>query len=755
MARLGAHYEVARLLQALHWAADKDRHDNHMLLQTALQEEAATIQRERLARDKHYRAVRAYDAWQEQNSVSNHAHVEPGACQFRLEQRVRLDSPSGNSSCSSCQHSSVSRSEGRASRRPAVRPLRITPHQADKNLAHVGHPGHIYPYSNYPAQEDRVYGRCRTSSQVGSGGGSQRKKLPFGIRKSARVRPRRPWTGGMEVQPSLSVTVVGMEPAEDRHQGHTEGKIGEEESGVTEAKEEEEDGLGSPGELTFHEVQQQNLKGLPDAMYLQELLGPHSPMLQPPPDSRDKDRRLSLSQINHRHNVYRGKMHRRLSLGAIPEGRMVRKYYEEEEEEEDMLGSVLWNSVAWQVVLASQRQCNSAPPSPVSDAQRSVLNARILGRLGTAADEERELVYSDGSSSEEGEEEEEGRQVPRPDTPLPFLAYSSPSSSSHSLSSLSSPRLISPPNTLEDCEPSSNVVPSSTDVPPDQVPSSTDVPPDQVLSSTDVPPDQVLSSTDVSPDQVLSSTDVPPDQVPSSTDVPPDQVPSSTDVPPDQVPSSTDVPPDQVPSSTDVPPDQVPSSADVPPDQVPSSTDAPPDQVLSSTDAPPDQVPSSTDAPPGQVLSSTDAPPDQVLSSTDVPPDQVPSSTDMLDHPSSPVWQDRCDVLHATRTASLCIVGGQILPSSRPSQPLSRSTTPRTPAKRESPRSGPPGRASPLRSKSSAGIRGTSSVHRLSSRQTQSSCTLPPCSTPEGRVALQPSLMQFGGGLVAVTAGLK
>ena len=719
MARLGGHYEVARLLQALHWAADKDHHDNHVLLQTALQEEAAAMERERFAWNKRYRGVRAYEAWQEQNSVSNRSHVEPGACQFRQEQRVRLDSP-GSSSCSSCRHSSATRSASRASRRPAVRPLNISSHQADKNLSHVGRPGQIYPYSNYPAQGDREYGRRtpsqggggggprRTPSQGGSGGGPRRTKLPFGIRKSARVCPPQPKTGETELRLSPSVTVVGSELNEGHCVDYRSGEKGVVEKEVEEYVDEE--GLGSPGELTFHEVQQQSLKGVPDAIYLQELLGSQSPALQSPPVSKDRQRRLSMSQINHRHNVYRGKMHRRLSLGAIPEGRMVREYCEDDDDE-DLLGSVLWNSVAWQVLLASQRQYSSAPPSPVSDAQRSVLNARILGRLGTAADEERELVYSDGSSSEEGDDEdedEEGSQVPRPDTPLPSLVYSSllqppsPPNSSHSLSSPSSPRLTSP-NPLENWEPS-------------------------------------------------------PDQAPSLTDEPLNQVPSLTDEPLDQVPSSTDEPPDQVPSSTDEPLDQVPSSTDEPLDQVPSSTDEPLDQVPSSTDEPPDQAPSSTDEPPDQVPSSTDEPLDQVPSSTDVPLSQV-QSTEGPECPLSPVgvmWQDKTDIPSTARSTSLCVMGGKINPSSRSRQQLARSPTPQTPPKRESPRSRLPSRTSPLRSKSSAGIRGTPSAHRLSARQTQSSCTLPLShSKLEGRVALQPTLMQFGGGLVSVTAGLR
>ena len=665
MARLGGHYEVARLLQALHWAADKDRHDNHKLLQTALQEEAAAIEREGMAREKHYRAVKAYDAWQERNSVSNHSHVEPGACEFRLEQRGRLDAP-GTSSCSSCWHSAAARGKERACSRQAVRPLCITPFQADKNLTHIGRPGHIYPYSNYPTHERRAYSRCGTPSRAGSAGGSQRKKQLVGIRRSARVHHTKLGGGGTEVQESRSATAVGLEPVEHPCQSHLEGGVGEKNSSVTEANEEEEDGLGSPGELMFHEVQQQSLKALPDAVYLQELLGSPSPPLQPPATSRARDHRLSLSQINHRHNVYRGKMQRHLSLGAIPEGRMVHQYYKEATEE-DMLGSVLWSSVAWQVALASQRQCSSAPPSPVSDAQRSILNARILGRLGTAADEERELVYSDDSSSEEEEEEEEGRRVPRPDTPLPFLAYSSPSSSSHSLSSPSSPRLTPPPNPLEDCHLSSDVI----------------------VSSADTPPDTVISSVDT-PDTVTSSVDTPPDTVHTSADTPPDTVTSSVDTP-----------------------DTVPSSVDTPPDTVPTSVNSPPDEVR--------------------------------------------SSPNVLEHPLSKVWQERYDAsFPTTRGTSLCVTGGQILPSCRPSQPRSRSATPRTsPTKDSSTSSGPHGRASHLRSKSSAVIRGTSSAARMSSRRTQSSTTLLPGSTPEGRVAVRPTLMQFGGGLVAVTAGLR
>ena len=61
-------------------------------------------------------------------------------------------------------------------------------------------------------------------------------------------------------------------------------------------------------------------------------------------------RSVSHSQINHRHNAYRGKLHRRVSLGSIPEGKVVTDYSCELDDDH-----TLQDAIIQELLLAQQK----------------------------------------------------------------------------------------------------------------------------------------------------------------------------------------------------------------------------------------------------------------------------------------------------------------------------------------------------------------------------------------------------------------
>ena len=404
---------MSRLLHALHWASNKEDSTNRSLLQGALRKEMVSIERERASRERHYKAVRAYDAWQESKNIVGRSHVDPGACQHRLEERSRQST----SSCSTCVHSRAASHTSYASQKCHVKPINISLHQVDRNLKDIGKPGNIYPYSNYPALETRKYGPRPPSTKAGPRSGTkrthQKKKTPDTEKEVTRPPKPKP--------PPLDLRAISVTPDE----GSLEDEVPD-----------------SPGELTFHEVEQNSLRGISGSAYIQQLLG----------DSGDPSSANTLINFhNHRHNAYRGKLQRRLSLGAIPEGRIVH-YAEGSEEFLD-----LWGDLSWRAALSTQRRYSSAPTSPVTD--NSPDNS-LLSVLRAMSDQEEqiqreELCFDVRSEGSDSDSEDEGRGVPRPDTPLPSLnqeycmrSLTPPPDSPRNLSSPSSPLLTST-NSLE------------------------------------------------------------------------------------------------------------------------------------------------------------------------------------------------------------------------------------------------------------------------------------------------------------------
>ena len=423
LAELGAHHEVSRLLRSLHWAADKDQQTNRVLLQTAMKQEQMEIAAEYQQRSKHYGAVKAYESWLDKKRFSGTPQHEPGRCQYRKEQKLKSSSHCTRV-CDSC-HKSVTSRTSSASTVPHVRPMIISQEQKRKNVDHIGSPASIYPYTNYPNKK-----RCNLPKE--------KPKVPIDIKKNGK-------TSRSSSESSTKVSRCSSEETGLRD-GKSLEQLGQDSSFecIEEPFSNEDCELDNNTELMFHEVEQTSLKGLSGSLYIQELLGA---------DAKTQDStegHLSVSQINHRHSTYRGKLMRRVSLGAIPEGRIVEDY---RIGQQDMLAT---DFMAWQAVLASQRQCQSAPPSPIG-------SARSREYPSTSNDDDDDEFLEDFAVQSEGSNDSDDEDINRPDTPLPSMAYGEPlspspvsvtpinsvcnlsSPSSHSLSGMASPE-PSPPN---------------------------------------------------------------------------------------------------------------------------------------------------------------------------------------------------------------------------------------------------------------------------------------------------------------------
>jgi hypothetical protein len=469
----GGHHEVSRLLQALHWAAHKEDKVNKTLLQSAMKREMDCIERERMSRDRQYKAVRAYEEWMERKSLSQGLRVDPGACQYRLEQRAKEGQ---TQTCRSCQQSRSTSHSTYTAHHCHIRPINISLVQADKNLQHVGKPGRIYPYTNYPALRKRCYtadiAPIRTASKLKKTSSCHKKPHSVeGKSQDTVVGSQDIVVGGSQdtIVSGSHATLVGRSKENARDVSSVESPKSkpppldlsqisyvsnvpsELDASVPNVPSEldasvpnvlDDDLPDSPGELTFHEVEQNSLRGITSSAYIQQVVG----------SSRHLVPINSLVTFhNHRHNAYRGKLQRRLSLGSIPEGRMVRSYSSGSDELLD-----LWGEVAWGVGVSNHHRSKSAPASPVTDSD--VLDSALLALLHAAPDRREELkidVCSDdsdsGDSSDSGDGCGEEDVFQRPDTPLPAFnadyamcspgVVTPPPSSPHNLSSPSSPLL--------------------------------------------------------------------------------------------------------------------------------------------------------------------------------------------------------------------------------------------------------------------------------------------------------------------------
>jgi len=350
---------------------------------------------------KRHQAARAFEDWLSVKQIPIGAKQDPGACELRLDSRL------SNFSCDVCSESNRSST---TSSRTVTCDTKLSHHQNPSNLHSIGRPHKMYPYSNYPDKAYRsqqkpsdkrqkrpinglnhnrrdnkkVHSRSKTHPPAG-----RVNKLAIGV--EAVHSPEHALSKDSQVVVSVPHEVVpnGIKPESQpeenkvhivEEQEVVEDKELVDNMEVTPVKDDnfEPSNLenGDVDDFTFHEVGPVNdiqsvsanvsspmIVHLLQTQTLQQVGQKHAAPV----------RSVSHSQINHRHNAYRGKLQRRVSLGSIPEGKVVTDYTQEMDSDQSFQEAVIQ-----QLLLAQQQQ------------------------------QEKETIYDTTGWSSEGSESEEG-----------------------------------------------------------------------------------------------------------------------------------------------------------------------------------------------------------------------------------------------------------------------------------------------------------------------------------------------------------
>lgn len=371
---LHGQHECARLLQALHWASNKD-----VSLSKKLGEETAQKKRERETRALEVRLRQeatssAYSSWLKKKNTD--VTKLPNACEKR---RYIRSQSHGASSCKSCSEATSLRQSAVKRHPNQVLPIKISLHQAGNNTQSVGKPDQMYPYTNYPPKALRRHSSpgklvttdsksvrsSRTPSVVSRGSTpvpatstKYYSKQKFAELSTANVKVHDQKAGTKldqvgedieaveESQRTESVVHYQNSLREEKatHQAGTspeeiQGGGNWQQSSTNQSllfAEENDDNLDDDlDDLAFHDVGHTNsveALGLPrnvmkgrtpaEIIHLLRFLGNPGP--------KHYGRSPSLSHGNSRHSFYRNKYQRRFSLGAIPEGQIVTSYSDED-----------------------------------------------------------------------------------------------------------------------------------------------------------------------------------------------------------------------------------------------------------------------------------------------------------------------------------------------------------------------------------------------------------------------------------------
>ena len=300
MASLYGHHECARLLRALHWAHRKDGVEREKIdsqvLHRARERESSAL-KTRLQRDA---AHDAYTRWmRSKNLPINADHKSEPSCKEARPQ-----------SCGACASALSSHCLGPRNETLAT-PIKISHQQKEKNIRSVGKPEKLFPYSNYPPrpavpQRKKLCITPRRSQSANLGAHASKRTKHSRSAPPLRTNSNAPVA---TINPMKPNTEVAGEVSPRNEQGDKQGD------------DEDDDAL-------FHEVDQvgefrsSTLPRFISGKQLTQLLQLISSRTIPGTKSTDS---LPLSQFhtNRRHAKYRSQFHRRFSLGAIPEGRVV------------------------------------------------------------------------------------------------------------------------------------------------------------------------------------------------------------------------------------------------------------------------------------------------------------------------------------------------------------------------------------------------------------------------------------------------
>ena len=329
---------------------------------------------------KRHQATRAFEEWLSVKQIPIGARQDPGACELRLDSRL------SNFSCDVCSESNQSST---TSNRTLTCSTKLSHHQNPSNLKSIGRPHKMYPYTNYPAKTYRSPQKPNDKKQKRSVNGptqnrKDNKKVHFHSRThppAGRINklvtsvevvhgPELALTSDSqvvvvnatsvprEVVPNDSDVTQGREDIVIEVQKDVEDKSAinmADSTAVTNNSFEHSNlEIGDADDFTFHEVGPVNdiqsvsanvsspmIVHLLQTQTLQQVSQKHTTPI----------RSVSHSQINHRHNAYRGKLQRRVSLGSIPEGKVVNDYTQEMDGDQ-----AFQEAIIRQLLLAQQQQ---------------------------------------------------------------------------------------------------------------------------------------------------------------------------------------------------------------------------------------------------------------------------------------------------------------------------------------------------------------------------------------------------------------
>ena len=380
MAQLNGHFECARLLQALHWCSHKDQK-----LKEKLQLEDYLAEKELRDKtfnrfNKRHRGTKAFEQWLSIKQIPLGARQDPGACELRLDSRLSHHSTCSCEGCSFSCHSSI------IANKKLTHSTKLSYSQSPNNLKSVGKPSKMYPYTNYPEKPYRAHkssdGKFTANNRAGKKLHQLSKTFPL-ARVNGKVTttecrttpddhvveaisddqsassdncivvtPTINMSNSNEVQLQENISSENLKINEQEGivngintlTGHIRCENGLEQSTAD---------TGDSNDLTFHDVgpvnDLQTVSANVSSPTIIRLLQTQT-LQQVTQTTAAPVRSVSHSQINHRHNAYRGKLHRRVSLGSIPEGRVVTDYSRELEDDHSLQDAII------QELLLAQQQ---------------------------------------------------------------------------------------------------------------------------------------------------------------------------------------------------------------------------------------------------------------------------------------------------------------------------------------------------------------------------------------------------------------
>ncbi len=260
----------------------------------------------------------------------------PSSCERRRQVRSRASEKT--TTCATCTRT-TSKSQSAISRSisPKVNSqIKVNSHQEARNVDSVGKPKKLYPYSNYPPLHLRSSsGNTRSKSKqaaLKSGRSStatmHSKPMTIIYTKS----PQKTKQSTPEIQLDITESKTGFTP--DSHFTTFLSSDGISDPRVS-AESTHDDCIDEDEDLLFHDVGQTNnleALALPNTITKDKTQGELIQLLQSlgePSGSRTFNR--SHSVLLRRNSAHSSKHSRRLSLSAIPEGRIVASYSDEDQ----------------------------------------------------------------------------------------------------------------------------------------------------------------------------------------------------------------------------------------------------------------------------------------------------------------------------------------------------------------------------------------------------------------------------------------